>query len=331
MTDQTTKPFQWGILGPGKIAGAFAHGLNEAKGAGIAAVGSRDAGRAEAFAAEYGVTRAYGSYEELVADPDVEAVYVASPHSEHEAHTLLCLEAGKHVLCEKAFALNAVQSERMIACAADRGLVLREALWTRFLPAVVRARELVEAGTIGEVRLSQADFGFRAEFDPASRLFAPELAGGTLLDLGIYPLQLAFLICGEPVEILTAANLGRTGVDEETAIILRHAGGALSVMACSFTVNTPREATIIGTKGRITLRHPWWGATRFSLLVGDGPEEDFEYPNRGGGYTYEAEAFMDLIRTGNPAADLMPLDETLALMQTMDAIRARWGLRYPGE
>ena len=331
MTEQTPTPFPWGILGPGKIAGAFAHGLNEAAGASIAAVGSRDAGRAEAFASEYGVTRAYGSYEELAADPEVEAVYVASPHSEHEAHTLLCLEAGKHVLCEKAFALNAAQSERMIACAAERGLVLREALWTRFLPAVVRARELIEAGTLGEVRLIQADFGFRAESDPASRLFAPELAGGTLLDLGIYPLQLAFMVCGQPVEILTAANLGATGVDEESAIILRHASGALSVMACSFLVNTPREATIIGTKGRLTLRHPWWGATRFTLQVGEGPEEDFEHPHRGGGYTHEAEAFMDLVRTGNPASDLMPLDETLALMRTMDAIRERWGLRYPGE
>ena len=322
---------RWGILGPGRIAHAFAKGLLEARGAGIAAVGSRDPDRAAAFAREYGVDRSYGRYEDLAADPQVDAVYIATPHVGHESHAVLCLEAGKHVLCEKPLAVNAARAKRMIAAARANDRVLMEALWTRFLPAMVHVRSLIGNGIIGEVRMVQADFGFRAEIDPASRLFAPELAGGALLDLGIYPLNLAFMVCGEPFEIHTTANLGATGVDEESAILLRHRGGRLSVLSCALRVETPREAHILGTRGRITLRCPWWGASRVSLHLRDRDREDFEFPLRGAGYTYEAEAFMDLIRSGERESDIMPLDESLAVIRTMDAIRSRWGLSYPGE
>jgi len=306
-------------------------GLREANGAELVAIGSRDLTRAQTFANEFAAPHAYGSYEELAVDPTVDAIYIGTPHSFHQAHTLLCLDAGKHVLCEKPLAMNAAQAERMIAKARTKNLVLMEAVWTRFLPALVRVRELVADGAIGEVRLINADFGFRADFDPASRLFNPELGGGSLLDVGIYPLNLAFMLCGEPVEILTTANLGETGVDEEAAILLRHAGGQLSVLTSALRVDTPREAHILGTAGRITICFPWWAATRIVLHTGNGRDQEWEFSNRGGGYTYEAEAFMTMIRTGSLESAVMPLAESLAILKTMDTLRERWGLSYPGE
>jgi len=329
--EDPTRVIRWGILAPGKIAHAFASALRVTAGAELVAVGSRDRGRAEAFAAMYGIPRPHGSYADLAADPGVDAVYVASPHSEHEAHAVLCLEAGKHVLCEKALAVNAAQAERMFACARERDLVLMEAMWTRFLPVMVRVRELLAAGEIGDVRMVLADFGFRAPFDPASRLFAPGLAGGALLDGGVYPLNLAFMVCGPPEEIHTAADLGSTGVDEQAGILLRHAGGRISVLSCANRVDTPREAAILGTAGRITIPRPWWAGSRLVLQREQRPDEIFDLPGRGGGYAHEAEAFMDLVRTGRRESPVMPPAESLAVLRAMDEIRARWGLRYPGE
>jgi len=331
MTDDRVQPIRWGILGPGRISRKFAAALRDVGGAELVAVGSRDPGRAAAFAAEYGVARAHGSYDALAADPDVDAVYVGTPHAGHEAHTLLCLRGGKHVLCEKPLAINAVQGARMIAAARAADRTLMEAMWTRFLPALVRMRELVAAGTIGDVRMIQADFGFRADFDPDSRLFSPALGGGSLLDLGTYPVNLAFWLCGEPTEVLTMANLGSTGVDEEAAILLRHAGGRLSLLGCALRVDTPREARILGTRGSITITRPWWAGSRLVIDTGDGDPEVVDLPVRGGGYAHEAEAFMDLVRTGRRDSPVMPLAESLAILQTMDTIRARWGQRYPQE
>jgi len=322
---------RWGILGPGRIARKFAAGLGEAAGAELAAVGSRDRARAAAFAAESGAARVHGSYADLAADPAVDAVYVGTPHAFHHDHTLLCLEAGKHVLCEKPLALNAAQAGRMIEAARARGLVLMEALWTRFLPAVVRARALAAEGAVGDVRTVTADFGFRAPFDPGSRLFAPALGGGALLDLGIYPLNLAFMICGEPEAMASVATLGETGVDEEEAIVLGHAGGRQSLLAASLRVDTPREARILGTDGSLTLPFPWWAASRLVLRRRGGAEEILDLPGRGAGYAHEAEAFMDAIRAGDAEVAGMPLGESLRILRTMDALRARWGVRYPGE
>ena len=324
---------RWGILGPGRISRKFAAALGEAEGAVLVAVGSRDGARAAAFAADFGIApaHAHGSYEALAADPLVDAVYIGTPHSGHEEHTLLCLARGKHVLCEKPLAINAAQAERMIAAARAGGLALMEAMWTRFLPSIVRVRELVDEGHIGEVRLVTADFGFRAAFDPDSRLFAPQLGGGSLLDLGIYPLTLASMLCGDPVDIQATANLGVTGVDEEIAIILRHARGELAVLAASLRVDTPREAHIMGTKGHIRIICPWWAGTRIGVRVGDGDEQVIDLPSRGAGYTHEAEAFMDLIRAGRTESAVMPLRESLAVMRTMDAVRAQCGVRYPAD
>jgi predicted dehydrogenase len=287
--------------------------------------------RATEFAADFEVPHIHGSYEALAADTAVDAVYIGTPHAFHHEHTMLCLDVGKHVLCEKPLAVNARQAGQMVDAARTKGLALMEAVWTRFLPTLVRVRELIDASAIGEVRMINADFGFRADFDPASRLFAPELGGGALLDLGVYPLNLAVMLCGEPVGIESTANLGDTGIDEEAAMILRHAGGGISTLSCSLRVDTPREAHILGTEGRIRICHPWWASTRIILQIRHGGDEVMDLPSRGGGYAHEAEEFMDMIRTGRLESEIMPLRDSLAVMGIMDTMRADWGLRYPME
>ncbi|MCL7961174.1 MAG: Gfo/Idh/MocA family oxidoreductase, partial [marine benthic group bacterium] len=313
---------RWGILGPGAISRKFATDLRLAAGAETVAVGSRDRDRAADFAAEFGIPHAHGSYESLVGNPRVDAIYVGTPHAFHAEHALLCLRHGKHVLCEKSLALNAGQAERMARAARENDLLLMEAMWTRFLPAVVRLRQLLAEGVIGEPRLFMADFGFRTEFDPTSRLFAPALGGGTLLDLGVYPVSFASMLFGAPTEIGGLASLGRSRVDEEATIDLRHGGGELATAALSFRVDTPREGVVLGTGGRIRLHRPWWGATRLSIHRADGAEEILDFPLRGYGYEYEAEEFMTLIREGRRDSAIMPLQESLAIMRTMDALRA---------
>lgn len=322
---------RWGILGPGAIARAFATGLREARGARLHAVASREPSRAAAFAAEFGAHRAHGSYAELAADPEVDAVYVATPHAFHCEHALLALGAGKPVLCEKPLAANAEQAARMIAAAREGGLALMEGLWTRFLPAVERLRGLVASGAVGEVRSVEAEFGFRAPFDSASRLFAPAAAGGALLDIGIYPLNLAWLLCGPPLEIRDTVEIGASGVDEEATLVLRHDGGRESRLAFSFRTELSNEAHVVGTEGRLTLRSPWWGGTRLVLIDRAGREEEIVCPARGGGLAHEAEAFMDQVRAGGLESEVMSLDESLAILQVMDGLRERWGVRYPFE
>jgi predicted dehydrogenase len=313
------------------VAHLFARGLLELRGSSLVAVGSRDLARAQTFAAEFGVERAWGSYRELAEDPGVDIVYVATPHSLHEEHTILCLEAGKHVLCEKPFALNAAQARRMIAVAQERQRALMEAVWTRFLPAFRELRDKVHDGVIGDVTLIEADFGFHATFDPQSRLFAPQLGGGALLDLGVYPINLAFMLCGAPTEIDSTTKLGQTGVDEQSAIRFRHENGAISRLSCSLRADTDCKARIVGTNGCITIPPPWWASSQFILEQRDTEPRIFDFANRGGGYTHQAEEFIEVIRSGKTESPIMPLAETLAIMETMDAIRNDWGQRYPGE
>ena len=321
---------RWGILGPGRISQTFAADLRLATGAETVAVGSRDLDRAARFADKFGFRNVYGDYRSLAEDPEVDAIYIGTPHTFHAEHAILCLNHGKHVLCEKSLAINELQAARMSEVAEQKGLLLMEAMWTRFLPAVVKIRELLAAGEIGEARMLTTDFGFRAKFDAASRLFDPALGGGTLLDLGVYPVSLASMLFGEPAAIGGMASLGRTGVDEEAAITLYHRGGELAVAATSFRVDTPRDAVILGTEGSIRMHCPWWGASRLTVRRGDR-EEVLEFPHRGNGLVYEAEEFMNLIRSGERDSKIMPLNESLSILRTMDTLRRQWGVKYPGE
>ncbi|HNP73172.1 MAG TPA: Gfo/Idh/MocA family oxidoreductase [Kouleothrix sp.] len=322
---------RWGILGTGNIAAQFARGLAELDDATLVAVGSRTPEAAAAFGQRFGAARAHGSYAALANDPDVDAIYVATPHPFHKDNTLLCLSAGKAVLCEKPFAINAGEAAEMIASARARGVFLMEAMWTRFLPHMVRLRELLAAGVIGEVRMLQADFGFRTGFDPRGRLFDPALGGGALLDVGIYPASLASMVFGAPERIAGMAHLGATGVDEQSAMIFGYAGGQLALLSQATRTNTPHEALLLGTAGRIRVHGSWWKAASMTLSLDGQPDERIDTPSVGNGYNYEAAEVGRCLRAGLAESATMPLDETLAIMRTLDEVRAQWGLRYPGE
>ena len=318
----------WGILGPGGIAKSFASDLAKVPDAALVAVGSRSRQRAEAFAAQFDVQRAYDDYEALMADPDVDVIYIATPHPFHHPQTIACLEHGKAVLCEKPLAVNARQAQEMIDCAEANGRFLMEAMWTRFLPVIKTVRTWLAAGRIGEVRMMAADFGFAAPWDPEHRLFAPELAGGALLDVGIYPVALAAMVFGgAPQRIQAAASIGETGVDEETAMLFTYEGGALAQLSCAVRTETPHEAWIAGTKGIIRIP-TFWHPTEATLTVADEPPIQTTGEE---GYHFQAVAVMDALRAGSLACETMSWAESLQIAQTMDAVRERIGVKYPME
>jgi predicted dehydrogenase len=321
----------WGILSTGKIAAGFAEDLRHVPGAALAAVGSRTAEAADGFANRFQIPRRHASYADLVHDPAIDVVYVATPHSLHAEHTRLALEAGKHVLCEKPFTLNARQAAELIALARERRLFLMEAMWMRFLPALVDVRRLLAEGTLGEVRMLSADFGLRFAFNPHGRLFAPELGGGALLDLGVYPVSLAHMVFGRPEIIVSLASLGSTGVDDQSGIVLRYPAGQIAVLHTAMGAATPTEAAIIGTQGRLHLRSPFYRTDDLTLSRPGKRDRKIHHRRKGNGLHYQALAVMESLRQGRLECETMPLSETLAVMETLDAIRAPWGLCYPGE
>jgi predicted dehydrogenase len=323
--------FRWGILGPGAIAKAFATGLAALPDARLVAVGSRSIGRAEEFARQFGAPRAYGSYAELAGDPDVDAIYVASPHPFHMEHAVLCLQAGKAVLCEKPLAVNAAQARTMIAASHAAGSFLMEAMWTRYLPAVQAVREWIRAGRIGAVLRLEADFSFRGGWDPESRHLNPALAGGGLLDVGVYVIALAYWVFGqEPVEVKSMARIGKTGVDEQAAILFRYPDDALAVLTCGVRIQGPIHARITGTEGEIEIPAPFFRAENAILRKG-GQEEVANHPHLANGYEYEAMEVARCVRGGLLESPDMSHAESLAIMKQMDSIRSGWGVRYPFE
>jgi len=326
----TTAPFRWGILGTGAIAHQFAIGLTSVPDAELAAVGSRSEESARRFAEERGARRAHGSYAALAADPEIDAIYVATPHVRHREDTLACLAQGKPVLCEKPFAMNLAEGKDMVAAARESGVFLMEAMWTRFLPAMVFLREQLAAGLIGEVRGLTCDFGFRADFDPKSRLFDPALGGGALLDVGVYCVALSRSIFGQaPAEITGLAHLGETGVDEESSWIFRYADGRLSSQSAAVRLDSAQEAIVHGSEGRVRVPH-FWNARTLIVERGDH-RETLEPEAQGNGYNYEAEEVARCVRAGQLESALMPLDESLEILNTLDRIRDQWGLRYPAD
>ncbi len=330
MTERTTRPIRWGILGTGAIAKSFAIGLSALDDAELVAVGSRTAAAATVFGDQFQIPRRYGSYAELANDPEVDAIYVSTPHPYHYENTLLCLQAGKAVLCEKPFTINAAQLATLIDFAQAHSVFLMEAMWTRFLPIMGRLRELLAQGAIGEVRIVHADFSFSAEFDPKGRLFDPALGGGALLDAGIYPVSMAAMILGAPEEISSLSYMGATGVDEQTAIIQRYSAGQLAVLTTSTRIAAPQEVLIRGTQGYIRLTN-WLRGTSLTITRPGQPDEIVEMPITGNGYNYEAAEVMRCLRAGLNESAILPLSASLAIMRNMDAIRAGWSLRYPGE
>jgi predicted dehydrogenase len=323
--------FRWGIISTGYIADLFAKGLQAIPDAELLAVGSRSQATADEFGKRFNVPHCYASYEEVANDPDVDAVYIGTPHPFHKDNTLMCLRAGKAVLCEKPFAINMREAEEMVRLAREKRLFLMEAMWTRFFPLMVRVRQLLAEGVIGEVRMVQADFGFRTNFNPEHRLFALELGGGALLDVGIYPLSFASMVLGTPTRVVGLAELGETGSDEQSAFILSYPGGQLAVLSCAVRTETPQEARIFGTKGYIRIHSQFWRPRAMTLTLNGKADEVIDVPHEGNGYNYQAMEVATCVRAGKLESTVMPLDESLALMRTMDEIRGQWGLKYPTE
>ncbi len=324
------KTTRWGILGTGSICGAFAEGLKSCRNGKLVAVGSRKQKTADAFAERFKVANSYGAYKALVADPNVDAIYIGSPHHMHCEHTLLCLNAGKAVLCEKPFAINAREAKRMIDTARRKKVFLMEAMWSRFLPSVVKTRELVKAGAIGKVRMITGDFGFRAGIDPKGRLFNPAMGGGGLMDVGVYVVSLANMFLGETVKVASLAEMCRTGVDGQACAVMKYTGGELAMLATGVRTTTPAEARILGTDGYIEMHQPWWCNGKITVHNDKGPKS-FEPKKRGNGYQYQAEEVGKRLAARKLESKIMPWADSLATMKTMDAIRAEWPLQYPME
>ncbi len=323
---------RWGILATGDIARQFAEDLRTLEDAELVAVGSRSQESADVFADKHNIPRRHASYQSLAEDPDIDIIYVATPHTLHKENAILCLESGKHVLCEKPLAINAHDAEMMIGCARERKLFLMEAVWTRFFPLMQEIRRLISENVIGQPKILTADFGCKADFNPQSRIFDPKMAGGALLDIGIYTLSLSSMIFGEPSQVMSMAHLGETGVDERSGILLQFPGNEMSVLYSTNRSNTPNEAVISGNCGQIKIHSQWWRPTKATLSLDGQDGSPLEMPcDDAYGYKYEAEEVMKCIREGKTECEIMPLDETLSVLKTMDTIRKQWNLRYPME
>jgi predicted dehydrogenase len=296
--------------------------------ASVVAVGSRTQEAADDFAARFAIPSAHGSYADLYADPDVDIIYVASPHSNHHEMTVAAVRAGKHVLCEKAFALNARQSREMAAAARESGRFLMEAMWTWFMPAVIDVKRRVDAGEIGDLLLIEADFGI-AVLDENGRHRRPDLAGGALLDLGVYPISFARFFAGDPIEIKALGTLGPSGVDATLGGVVSFDRGVLGVFYTTLDATTTLSATIIGTGGQITVDPPFWFPSSYTIRVNGQEPERVEIPNQG--LAHEAAHAMERIRAGHLESDVIPLDVSISTMEILDDVRRQVGVTYPGE
>lgn len=330
-------PVRWGILGTGGIARSFAEDLVHVPDAVVGAVGSRTAGRAQEFADGLsrregtGVPNAHGSYAGLVADPEVDVIYVATPHPSHREDTLVALAAGKAVLCEKPFAVDSGSARDMAAAARSSGAFLMEAMWTRFLPHMTYLKELVSSGGLGEVVTVTAEHGQGFAEDASHRLFAPDLGGGALLDLGIYPVSFACWMLGTPVSVTAVSDPAFTGVDGQTSAVLRFAGGAHAVVTTTLRARTENAAAVSGTRGRVVVEPTFYAPSAIVETLGDGAPIRREFATVGRGLHYEAVEVGRCLRAGLLESPVMPLAATVAVMEVMDEIRDQIGLRYPWE
>ena len=322
------KTIRWGILGTGKISRAFAHALKDTPGAVLAGVASRSLENAKAFGAEFGVAACHGGYQALADAAGVDIIYIGTPHPQHAANALMALNAGKAVLCEKPFAMNVREARQVVALAREKKLFLMEAMWTRFLPALAEVKRIIAAGEIGAPSQVIADFGFAATGDPLHRLNNPELGGGALLDLGVYPLSIAADLLGPVAAVRAQALMGPTGVDVHTGFTLVHEGGALSACSCSLRARTPAELTVAGPLGHIRMNTMFHRATSITVALADGATRTVQTPYLGNGYVHEAIEAGRCLREGLLESPAMTLDQTLALMGVLDEMRAQIGLRY---
>ena len=322
---------RWGVVGTGNMAGSFIRALQAVEDATPVAVASRSEPRALAFSEKFGIPQYYGSYRQLLADASVDVVYIATPHSTHSEICIACLEMGKPVLCEKPFAINASQARAVIELARKKELFLMEAMWTRFVPAVEKLRELLQQQRIGNVQIMLAGGAYMPDPDPEYYLFNKALGGGILLDAGVYLVSMASMVFGRPGRVLATGELGDTGVDEHEAILLSHQHGEIASLYVSHRAKSAPDLTLLGNKGKIYLHPPVFCPAGLTLGVDGQPEEVFDFPVPAGGYHYQVREVNRCLREGRKESSLMPLDETLAIMETMDEIRRQLGMRYAAD
>ncbi|TKK86533.1 Gfo/Idh/MocA family oxidoreductase [Herbidospora galbida] len=327
----SSAPLRWAVIGTGGIAKQFADDLRLSEAGELVAVGSRTAARAEAFAAEVGAPRAYGDQAAMLAADDVDAVYVATPHPAHHAGALAAIEAGKAVLVEKPFTINRREAEKLVAAARARGVFLMEAMWSRFLPHMVRIRELLAEGRLGDVRLAVAEHGVWFRHDPVHRMFDPALGGGALLDLGVYPVSFLSMVFGRPLSVTASTQFGDTGVDGQTAVIAKYEDGRQGVATSSMEAFLPNRASIAGTEARIDIDPWWYRPTSFTLTTRGGAAERYTFDVPGNGLRFQTEEVARCVRAGLLESPILTLEESCQIMGTMDEVRAQAGLRYPGE
>jgi predicted dehydrogenase len=319
---------RWGVLAPGEIANDFVSTLHANTEQRVHAVASRTAGRAAAFAAKHGIPRSYGSYEQLVADSEVDVVYIASPHSEHRRLALLAIAAGKHVLVEKPIALNALEAQQIADAARVAGVFAMEAMWTRYLPQSDVIAQLLADAAIGDVRLVTAVLGWKWPFDPASRGFDPALGGGAMLDAGVYSHWFSQFVLGEPTRIQASGNLAPTGVDSDTVTALEFTGGALGVVTTSIVADTPVLAAVYGTGGSIQFDTAFVFPAAFTVRIGDDAATFTDTGPQGrGGLAWQAAALAKYIADGRTVSPLHSLDDSIALMRTIDEVRRQVGAK----
>lgn len=322
------KKIQWGIMGAGGISDKFASDLAHSNEGELLAVASKTPGKAEKFADKFKASKVYTSYEDFVADPEIEIVYIGTLHPMHKDNVLLCLNAGKAVLCEKPFMMSADETAEVIQAAKDNNVFLMEAMWTRYLPPVVQAREWIKEGKIGEVQMLTANFGFNFGWDPGHRLLDKKLGGGALLDAGIYPISFASMVFGkQPTRISSNAHIGETGVDERFSALFEYEGGQTALLSGGVLLRTSNDAIIYGTKGYIHLNDFLFGAGAALHIPNEEIVEIKKKPETLG-YIFEAEEAMRCLREGRKESAIMPLNETFEIMQTIDALRGQWGLEY---
>ena len=322
--------FSWGILGPGGIAQAFAKDLTFIEGHTIGAVGSRSIANAEKFANTFGGT-AYGSYEELVADSSIDAIYVATPHPAHHDNVILALNAGKPVLCEKPFAVNAKQAQAMVDAAAKNKVALMEAMWARFLPHYARVREIVASGVLGPILSIHADHGQRLADQGIARLVDPQLAGGALLDLGIYPISFAHMILGNPTSITSKAVMTDRGVDAQTSMIFSYDNGAQAVLTTTMIEQTPCRAVVAGLHGWLEIDRTFYNPASMRVILNDGSVTEYPSAYTGHGLREQAESFKQIVQSGAVESKVLTWKDTVDIMKSMDTVRSQIGLRYPFE
>ena len=322
--------FSWGILGPGGIARAFAKDLTLLEGHTIGAVGSRSLANAQSFADEFGGT-AYGSYEELVNDSTIDAIYVATPHPAHHDNVILALNAGQPVLCEKPFAVNAQEAQAMVDAASRNNVALMEAMWARFLPHYAKVREIVASGVLGPILSIHADHGQRLADQNIPRLVEPNLAGGALLDLGIYPISFAHMILGNPLSIKSTAVMTDKGVDAQTSMIFTYDNGAQSILTTTMIEQTPCRAVVAGLNGWLEIDRTFYNPASMRVVLNDGSITQYPSQYSGHGLREQAEIFKLLVQSGKFESEILSWQDTVDIMKTMDTVREQIGLKYPFE